>query len=68
MEDLDKIQKLVGDITDEDLKHVDCSVSDVLGIFVPSTGYCKYAVTPNHTHPGEVFTKIGLFILERILP
>lgn len=55
MEDLDKIQKLVGNISDEDLKHVDCSVSDKLGIFVPSTGFCKYAITRNHTHPGYMF-------------
>lgn len=55
MKDLDKIQKLVGNITDEDLKQVDCSVGDVLGIFVPSTGFCKYAVTPDHTHPGYMF-------------
>lgn len=55
MEDLDKIQKLVGNITDEDLKHVDCSVGDVLGVFVPSTGFCKYAVTPDHTHPSYMF-------------
>ena len=55
MEDLDKIQKLVGSISDEDLKHVDCSVSDRLGIFVPSTGFCKYAITLNHTHPSYMF-------------
>jgi len=55
VKDLDKMQKLIGNITEEDLKHVDCSVGDVLGIFVPSTGYCKYAVTPNHIHPSYMF-------------
>lgn len=55
MRDLDNIQKLVGNITDDDLKQVDCSVGSVLGIFVPSTGFCKYAVTPDHTHPAYMF-------------
>ena len=55
MEDLYKMQKLIGKITAEDLKQVDCSVGDVLGIFVPSTGFCKYAITPHHTHPSYMF-------------
>lgn len=64
MEDLDKIQRLVGNITANDLKHVDCSVCDVLGIFVPSTGFCNYAVTPNHTHPGYMF---NIFVVSKQL-
>lgn len=55
MEKIDMIKKLVGNINEDDLKHVDYSVSDNLGIFIPSTGYCKYAITPNHTHPTYMF-------------
>lgn len=55
MEDLYKMQKLIGKVTEEDLKQVDCSVGDILGIFVPSTGFCKYAITPHHTHPSYMF-------------
>jgi AraC family transcriptional regulator len=53
--DLDRIQKLVGNITGHDLEHVDCAVCTPFGVFVPSTGYCRYAVTENHTHPGYMF-------------
>lgn len=71
MEDLDKIQNLVGNISDEDLKHVDCSVSDKLGIFVPSTGFCKYAITLNHTHPSymfNIFVVSGQRVIEAQIP
>lgn len=55
MRDLEKIRRLVGDITADDLKYVDCYVTDELGIFIPSIGYCNYAITPNHTHPSYMF-------------
>jgi|WetSurMetagenome_2_1015567.scaffolds.fasta_scaffold128967_1 AraC family transcriptional regulator len=55
MRNLNKIQKLVGNITEDDLEQVDCAVCDSMGIFVPSTGFCKYAITKNHTHPGYMF-------------
>ncbi|MCX7747561.1 MAG: AraC family transcriptional regulator [Clostridia bacterium] len=53
--DIQKIQKLVGNITEGNLKYVDCYVSDNMGIFIPSVGYCEYAVTPQHTHPAYSF-------------
>ena len=53
MKDIDKIQELVGDICAEDLKYVDCSVSHNLGIFIPSVGYCNFAIKPQHTN-GDV--------------
>ncbi|WP_207717361.1 helix-turn-helix transcriptional regulator [Anaerosporobacter faecicola] len=61
MRDLERIQQLVGTITEEDLLHVDIAVSDTVGIFVPSTGFCQYAITPNHTHPSYMF---NIFVLE----
>lgn len=65
--DLNKMQKLVGDITESNLKYVDCYVSEHMGIFIPSVGFCEYAIAPNHTHPSYSFT---LFFSENqsILP
>ncbi len=34
---------------------MDCSVSEDLGIFVPSIGFCNYAITPRHVHPSYMF-------------
>ncbi len=53
--DLHKMQSLVGDITADNLKYVDCYVSEHLGIFIPSVGFCEYAIRPQHTHPGYSF-------------
>lgn len=55
MKDLIKIQHLVGSITEEDLECVDVAVAEYVGIFVPSTGFCKYAISPRHTHPAYMF-------------
>lgn len=61
MKDFDTIQKLVGDASEEDLKYVDCFVAENLGIFVPSIGYCNFAITPKHIHPTYMF---NLFVSE----
>ncbi len=53
--DIKKARTLVGDITEEDLRHVDYYVSDNLGIFIPSVGYCQYAIRPRHVHPAYSF-------------
>lgn len=54
--DMKSIQDLVGSgITEDNLKHVDVYVSKNLGIFIPSTGFCEYAIKHNHTHPGYSF-------------
>ena len=52
---MDKIRRLVGDITPEQLACVDCAVTGVMGIFMPVAGQCKYAIQPEHTHPGWSF-------------
>lgn len=55
MKDIQKIRKLVGNITSEQLSCVDCAVTDELGAFMPIAGQCHYAITPEHTHPGWSF-------------
>lgn len=55
MKNLEKIRRLVGAITPEQLKYVDCAVIDTLGIFMPVAGQCLYAITPEHTHPAWSF-------------
>lgn len=53
--ELAKIQELVGKVSEEDLKYVDAFVSDCLGIFIPSVGFCQYAIRAGHTHPSYSF-------------
>lgn len=55
-EDMTNIRKLVGDISESNLKYVDCYVSENFGIFIPSVGFCEYAIMPQHTHPAYSFT------------
>ncbi len=49
------IRRHVGDITHENLKYVDCYVSENLSIYIPSVGFCEYAIRPDHTHPAYSF-------------
>ncbi len=53
--DIYKARALVGDITEDDLKFVDYYVSDNLGMFIPSVGFCQYAIRSRHTHPAYSF-------------
>ncbi len=46
---LKRVQSLVGNIAQENLKYVDCYISQNLSMFIPSVGFCEYAITPNHT-------------------
>lgn len=56
VQDMKNIQSLVGSsITESNLKHVDVYISEKLGIFIPSTGFCEYAIKYNHTHPSYSF-------------
>ncbi|MFL0196316.1 helix-turn-helix domain-containing protein [Clostridium sp. WILCCON 0269] len=52
---LKSIQALVGNITEDNLKYVDCYISQHLGMFIPSVGFCEYAIIPQHTHPAYSF-------------
>lgn len=49
------IKRIVGDVTENDLRYVECYVSKNIGIFIPSVGFCQYAITPAHTHPSYSF-------------
>lgn len=49
--DYELAKGLVGDITLDDLKYVDWYVCEDMGIFIPSVGYCGYALKYQHTHP-----------------
>lgn len=54
--DLSKIQRLVGNVTTEQLRYVDCFVGEDVGLFMPVGGPCYYGILPNHTHPAYMFT------------
>lgn len=71
--DLDAIRRLVGVVTKEQLRYIDCFVSSDLGLFMPMGGPCFYALTPEHTHPAYMFilnftNQILVQIKENILP
>ena len=55
MKNMEKIRRLVGATTPEQLTYVDCAVNDTTGVFMPVAGQCRYAVTPEHTHPAWSF-------------
>ena len=49
------IRRLVGEITKEQLRYIDCFVAGDIALFMPVGGPCFYALTPEHTHPGYLF-------------
>ncbi len=49
------IRKFVGDVTPEQLVHVESFTGLNIGIFTPSTGHCFYAISEDHTHPSFSF-------------
>lgn len=56
MEDMKQIKALIGEqVTEEDLKYVDCYVHDKMGLFIPSLGPCQFARKFAHTHPSYMF-------------
>ena len=55
MRDIDLIRRLVGDITVDQLRHIDYAVNGELGLFMPIAGPCYYAAMPDHTHPSFSF-------------
>ncbi len=54
-QELKKIRSLVGRVSREQLRYVDCFVGDGIGLFMPVGGACFYALTPEHTHPSYMF-------------
>jgi AraC-like DNA-binding protein len=55
MSELSQIRRLVGNITREQMRHVDWALSRDVGVFTPVSGPCYYAVSPAHTHPTYSF-------------
>ncbi len=52
MKNFNITKSLVGEYLEEDeLKYVDCYVHNKLGLFIPSTEHCGYALQKNHAHP-----------------
>jgi AraC family transcriptional regulator len=51
----EKIRRLVGEVTTEQLRYVDSFVIDEIGLFMPAGGACFYALTPEHSHPAYMF-------------
>lgn len=65
MENFETIRSLIGyDVREEELKDVDCYVHGKMGLFIPSTGSCQYAMRPSHIHPSYMF--VIAFSLEHI--
>jgi AraC-like DNA-binding protein len=52
---MQRIRRLVGGITREQLRYVDFALARDLAVFVPVAGPCGYATTPEHTHPAWSF-------------
>lgn len=56
MDNFELVKALIGEtVTEDDLKYVDCYVHNKMGLFIPSTGPCLYALKPFHTHPSYMF-------------
>ncbi len=53
---LETIRRLVGVVTKEQLRYVDCFVARNIALFMPVGGPCFYALSPEHTHPAYMFT------------
>ncbi|MBI5341993.1 MAG: hypothetical protein HZB63_01465 [Deltaproteobacteria bacterium] len=50
-----KIRELVGNLSKEQLRNVDCFIGEDIGLFLPVGGACFYALTPRHSHPSYLF-------------
>ncbi|ABQ24492.1 transcriptional regulator, AraC family [Geotalea uraniireducens Rf4] len=54
-EELALISRLVGDVSEDQLRYVDCFIGNEIGVFIPAVGPCFYAITPDHSHPAYSF-------------
>ena len=50
------LRAFVGDVSREQLAHVEMLIGRNIGIFIPSTGYCLYSTKENHIHPSYSFS------------
>lgn len=49
------IEELIGPVQIEQLRHVDCFVGPNVGMFMPVSGPCSFAITSVHSHPTYFF-------------
>lgn len=49
--DIQTIQRLVGPITEKQIRFIDSFIFEDVGVFLPVAGQCFYALTPEHVHP-----------------
>lgn len=58
-EKLSIINKLVGNVDFNTVKimeqRLECFLNPLVSIFIPATGQCPFAISPNHTHPSYSF-------------
>ncbi len=52
---LNKIRELVGAVSKEQLRYIDCFVGGEVALFMPVGGPCFYALSPMHSHPSYMF-------------
>lgn len=52
---IEKIRGFVGRVTAEDLRYVDCFITENIGLFMPAGGACFFALAPAHSHPAYMF-------------
>lgn len=52
---LTTLRNLVGKVSREQLRYIDCFIADDIALFMPMGGPCFYALTPEHTHPAYMF-------------
>ncbi len=66
------LNQLVGSMLDDTaesiLRNSDCFLYPQVSLFIPSSGQCKYAITPSHCHPAYsfiyYFQPVSNFIIE----
>lgn len=58
-EKIEILNNLVGNITEETAKlmfeRLECFLHSSISVFIPATGQCPFAITPNHVHPSYSF-------------
>lgn len=56
MDHFELVKALIGgNITEDDIKYMDCYVHDKMGLLIPSVGACGYAPRAFHPHPSYLF-------------
>ncbi|KMT22355.1 helix-turn-helix domain-containing protein [Clostridium cylindrosporum] len=53
--DFQNVIDLVGLVSKDNLRYVDYYAEAGFGIFMPTVGFCEYAITKAHTHPAYSF-------------